>query len=189
MEVKGRRRSWQMRATILRRMAASELEYLFERSAKTQPEITAPHTPLNSGRQTLFSHPAAFTDRPTVWLFPVGLPEPRSLAVECNADFRALAVSWEPRCERETRRGRVSKRSIVSGYRATSSTNVAASGLTWPPCSHFSTVRGLTRSMFAHTARETLNFSRAATKNSAPGDTLIFGAETVCVRRVTFPSR
>jgi HD-like signal output (HDOD) protein len=31
--------------------------------------------------------------------------------------------------------------------------------------------------MFAHTARETLNFSRAATKNSAPGDTLLSGTE------------
>jgi len=43
--------------------------------------------------------------------------------------------------------------------------------------------------MFAQTARETLNFSRAATKNSAPGDSLISGAATVCVRSVIFPSR
>ena len=107
---------------------------------------------------------------------------------------RTLGVEWRtlrsPTSSlRDTRLGSVCKRSIVSGYRVTSSTKVAASGLTCPPCSHFSTVRGLTRSMLAHTERETLNFSRAATKNSAPGDSLIPAAGTLCVRRVILLSR
>lgn len=107
---------------------------------------------------------------------------------------RTLGVEWRtlrsPTSSlRDTRLGSVCKRSIVSGYFETNSTKVAASGLTWPPCSHFSTVRGLTRSMLAHTERETLNFSRTATKNSAPGDSLISAAGTLCVRRVSLASR
>src|SRR5580658_662249 len=44
------------------------------------------------------------------------------------------------------------------GYRLTSSTKVAVSGLTCTLCSHFSTVGGLTRNISAQTAREALNF-------------------------------